>query len=278
MLAREAAEIEGCVACNHGSALGLYYDCSLKLRNKFSCLLGKHGVRHQHIVVKALTHANLGGSLVRHGADGEGEGGEAPVDFNEESASALHLQVVNLLKLTLVHSAASIVLLGLALARGDKNIKANDIAGAELPLSNILGARHAVDNDIVAINKVALDFVGEDTLDGVALELLGNLLDHLADASVSGTLGNFTLGGLEGVPCGENNISLAASHRSVTDDHSSGRIRCKSIEVCAGHTITNRSRQGSRWLIHVRIKDLSIFSELLVERRLTFCRHHHRRE
>jgi len=66
-------------------------------------------------VVEALTNTNLSGGLVLHGADREGQSWEASVDFDEELASALHLKVVDLLKLTLEHGAASFVLTGLAL-------------------------------------------------------------------------------------------------------------------------------------------------------------------
>ena len=224
VLALVAVQGDGRVASDHSSAPGLNDNSRLKLRHNFAISLREHGVRHEHIVIEALADTNLGGSLVLHGANGEGKRGEALVDLDEESASALHLQVVDGLELALEDGAAGLVLLRLALASGDVDVEAEDITGGELPLSDLLGASEAVDDDVVSVNNVALDLVGENALDGVALELLSDLLDNLSHAVVRGGLGNFALGSLEGVPGSADDISLAARDGSITDDDRGCRV------------------------------------------------------
>ena len=94
----------------------------------------------------------------------------------------------------------------------------------------------SVDDNIVTVNNVSLDLVGKDTLDSVALELLGNLLDNLGNFGVGGSLGDFALSGLESVPCGQDNISLASSDGSVTNNGGSGSIGSVAIEMRAANT------------------------------------------
>ena len=114
----------------------------------------------QHIVVQALANTNLGGSLVLHGSDREGQGWESLVDLNEKGASALHLQVVDLLQLTLEDGAAGLVLLGFALASRDIDVEADHIAWGELEFGDLLGWGGPVDDNIVSVNDVPLDLVG----------------------------------------------------------------------------------------------------------------------
>ena len=73
--------------------------------------------------------------------------------------------------------------------------------------------------------------MGENTLNSVALELLSNLLDNIGDIVVCGSFSDDALGGLETVPCGENNVSLGASDWLVTDNNSGGGVRSIAIEV-----------------------------------------------
>ena len=89
----------------------------------------------------------------------------------------------------------------------------------------------SVDDDIVAIDDMSLDLVGKDTLYSVALELLSHLLNYCGHLSVGTSQGNFALGGLEGIPGGQNHISLAACDCAITHNDSCGSIRSIAIEV-----------------------------------------------
>lgn len=82
MLAGEPARVERGTSRNHGSASRLHHNGGLELSHKLSLSLSEDGVGHEHIVVKALTDADLGSNLVLHGADGEGQGRESFVDLN----------------------------------------------------------------------------------------------------------------------------------------------------------------------------------------------------
>jgi len=88
---------------------------------------------------------------------------------------------------------------------------------------------------------MSLDLVGKDTFDSVALELLSHLLNYCRHFVVSSSHGNFTLSSLEGVPCGQDHISLAACDCTITYNCSCGSIRSVAIEVSAAHDFSNIS-------------------------------------
>ena len=111
-------------------------------------------------MVQALAHTDFRGSLVLHCANREWESREPLVNFDEECARALHLQVIYLLKLALKYRAASIMFAGLSLASGNVHIETNDIARSELVLGNCLSLDGAVDDNISAIDDVTLNLVG----------------------------------------------------------------------------------------------------------------------
>ena len=225
MLALVSAKIDGSSACDNSRASWLNDDRSLKLRHNFALFLCKDRIWDKHIVVQALTNTDLCSSLILHSTDGEGQSGEALVNLDEESASALHLEIVHLLELTLEDSAARLVLARFTLAGRNVNVKADNITRYEGVLSNLLSTNCAVDDHIVTINDVTLDLVREDTLDSVALELLSDLLDDLSHASVSGSLSDSTLSGLEGIPSSEDDISLAAGNWTIANNNCSCSIR-----------------------------------------------------
>jgi len=182
-------------------------------------------------VVDALTDADLGGGLIGHGSEREGERRESLVDFNEESSRTFHLKGVDLLELSLKDSAARVVLLGDTFAGRDEDVKSNDVASGELPFGNLLVTHGSVDDNIVTVNNVSLDLVGKDTLDSVALELLSHLLDDFGDLSVSGSLGDFALSGLEGVPGSQDNISLGAGDGKITNNGGGSGVGSVAVEM-----------------------------------------------
>ena len=181
MLARELGGVQGGATSNHGRAPRLHNNGSLEVGHEFAFNLGKHGVGHQHVVVQALAHANLGRSLVRDGADREGQSRESFVHLDEKFAGALHLQVVNLVEFALEDAAAGLILTRLSLAGRDVDVETEHITWGELPLGDLLRGSGPVDDRLVSINDVSLHLVGEDALDGVALELLSDLLNDLSD-------------------------------------------------------------------------------------------------
>ena len=227
--------IDGRVTRDHSRATRLHHNGGLELRHKFSFSLLVDWVGNQHIVVEALTHTNLGRSLVSHCADWEGQGRESLVDFDEESARTFHFEVIDLLELAFKDGATSFILTRLSLSTGHVDIEANDVTRGELELRNLLVRPGPVDDDIVTIDDMSLDLVGKDTFDSVALELLSHLLNYCGHFVVGGSQGNFALSSLEGVPCGQNDISLAACDCTITYNGSCGSIRSVAIEVCAAH-------------------------------------------
>ena len=78
---------------------------------------------------------------------------------------------------------------------------------------------------------MSLDLVRKDTLYSVALELLSHLLNYCGHLSVGPCQSNFALGSLEGVPCGQDHISLSACDCAITYNDSCGSIRSVAIEV-----------------------------------------------
>ena len=184
MLTLESCGINRRGACDNSGALRLHDDSCLELGHKFAGLLGEHGVGDDHVVVHALANTNFSRNLVLHGADGEGQSWESSVHFHKEGAGALHLEVVNLLEFALENGAAGVVLLRLTLTGGDEDVEADNIAGSELELVNVLSGGGSVDDNIVAVNDVSLDLVGKDTLDSVALEFFSDLLNNFSNLVV----------------------------------------------------------------------------------------------
>jgi hypothetical protein len=71
--------------------------------------------------------------------------------------------------------------LGLAFTGGDDDIEAVYFVDLQFVLVDLLIEGGFVDDDVVSVNKVLLDFVGEDTFDWVAGEALGNLSGQGSD-------------------------------------------------------------------------------------------------
>ena len=191
-------------------------------------------------MVDALTYTNLGGGLVRHGAEGEGKRGEPLVHLDEECSRTFHLKVVDLLELALEDGATGFVLSRLAISGGDEDVEADDIAGGELELGDVVAWGGPVDDDIVAVNDMSLDLVGKNTLNSVALELLGDSLNHFSDLGVGGSLSDFALGSLERVVGGQDDVSLAAGDGGGTDDDGGGGVGSVAIEVRSANAAQNK--------------------------------------
>ena len=149
-----------------------------------------------------------------------------------------------MLEFALKYSAARLVVVRLALARAHEDVEADDIAGCELELGDVVAGRDAVDDHVVAVDDVPLDLVGEDALDRVALELLGHALDHIRHVVVGGGFGDFALSRLEGVPRCENGVSLAATDGAFADHHGRCCVRGVAIEVRATDAIHKHAKES----------------------------------
>lgn len=191
-------------------------------------------------MVDALTHTNLGGGLVCHGAEGEGKRREPLVHLDEECSRTFHLKVVDLLKLALEDGAAGFVLSRLTISGGDEDVEADNIAWSELELGDVVAWGSPVDDDIVAVNDMSLDLVGKDTLNSVALELFGDSLNNFSNLGIGGSLSDFALSGLERVVGGQDDVSLAASDGSVTNDDGGGGVGSVAIEVRSANAAQNK--------------------------------------
>lgn len=89
----------------------------------------------------------------------------------------------------------------------------------------------SVDDDVVAIEKVSMNLVREDTLesvDSVTLADLGSVSSNLVVES-SGL--DDSDGRLERVPCSKNNISLLARNGVFTHDYGVSEKSREAIEV-----------------------------------------------
>ena len=136
---------------------------------------------------------------------------EALVNLSEESTGLLELQVVLSIELTLVDCCAEFALLGLAFSCGDVNVKTDNIARGEFELLNTLVRSLFVDDDIVAVDKVLLELVREDSLNGVDTELFADLSNSLCYLGVSCLFTDDSLCSEHSVVSSEDNIGFLSA-------------------------------------------------------------------
>ena len=65
-----------------------------------------------------------------------------------------------MVKFTLEHGAAGLVLTWLAFTRADVDVEADDVAWSELEFCNVTTWRSPVDDHVISIDNVPLDLVG----------------------------------------------------------------------------------------------------------------------
>ena len=104
---------------------------------------------------------------------------------------------------------------------------------------------------------MSLDLVGKDTLNSIALELFGHLLNYCGHLGVGRSQGNLALRSLEGVPCGQDHISLAACDCTFTNDDSCGSVGGVAIEVGTADATQRNYYPRNVWFIN-RIGKLSV--------------------
>lgn len=169
-----------------GVARGQKEDGHLDVRHELGVVatLLEDGVRHQELVVHALTDTHAGAGLVREGADRERQGGETLVDDVEELARGLVAERVLLLDCTLVDSGAGTSLSGLAIASRHGNVDGVDLAGLEGAGINLVLGLVLQQDHLVAVDDVLLHLVHQSTGDRVDLEGIGDALDGSRDLVV----------------------------------------------------------------------------------------------
>ena len=116
-------------------------------------------------MVGALTHTNLGGSLVTYSLNFKGQGHESLVDFDLEVALTFHFEVKDLLELTFQDGSKRFVLTRQFLTTGHVDIEANNVIGGELELEGLLVSLGPVDDDIFAIEAVVAQIFSNNFLD-----------------------------------------------------------------------------------------------------------------
>jgi len=130
----------------------------------------------------------------------------------------LALKRVLHVELSLEHGRAAVSSLGDTSAGGGIDIEADNISGSELPILGLLIRDVLVHDAVTTVNHMALVLVGEDTVEGLAAELLADSLNlgrelGVLDAGLHG-LGD----GHEGVVSSEDNIGSLVLGGTTNDN------------------------------------------------------------
>jgi len=90
-------------------------------------------------------------------------------------------QVVSFLNGSLIDSSTEFTLFGFSFSGTDDNVKGVDFVDVELVLLNFLVIGFFVDNDVVAINKVFLKLMAQNSLNWIAAETFSSGEDQRGD-------------------------------------------------------------------------------------------------
>lgn len=239
MLTIKVRRIEIKVSGDSLSGSGEDDNSGLELGNELTLSLLVNGVCDEHIVVGALLDTDLGASLVLKRSNCERKSWESFVNLDKEGAGTLHLKLIDGLELPLVNGAPVLSLLRLSLSRGNIDVKADGIAGSKLPLINLLSSGLLVNDAIVSINKMLLDFMGENAFDGVAVELGAGLGNSFGDGGIGGSLSDAAKGGLESCMGSKDDVSLGATDLSASNNNSVGSVGGKPVNVGSDNNLGN---------------------------------------
>ena len=193
-------------------------------------------------MLETLFQTDFSCELIFALSDGEGESRETFVDLYKERTSALWLQIINLRQFSLENGASCFILFGDTFSRGSIHVKSNNVTRCKLVFICLLSGCLFVDNHIVTVDQMLLDFVWKHSLNWIAAISFACFGDGFSNFSVCWCLLNYTLSSLESVPCSEDDICLLSIDSSTTDDMSSGCIWCEAIEVTTAHSATRQVR------------------------------------
>ncbi len=176
LIDRQTSKGSGFTLCDH--------HCELELSHEVAWFLSKDGEGDEQLMLETLLDTNTGNNGVFEGVEGETERGVAVHHIVEELPTLLDLEVVGTVHGTLVDSATQISLLWLTLPTADKHVQCEDVVHGELLGIDSLFEGLLIDDDLIAVDEVLLELVGEDSLEGSHLVGIAHLLDHLSDLVV----------------------------------------------------------------------------------------------
>jgi hypothetical protein len=206
------------------------------LGHEASWFFDQDGERSEQLVLQAFLDADSGGNCVFKGIEAKAEGGISIEHLVEELSALLDLQIIRSVKSTLVDCASEVTLFGLTFATAHEHVKCKHIMHCEFLRVHSLLKGFLVDDDLVAINEMLLQLVGQHSLHWVHLVGITDLLDDFSDLVVE-------VSGLEESECGlggfvgsKDDISLLASDGGVLiglHDDGVGSKGCEAIDMCS---------------------------------------------
>ena len=216
-----------------GLALGDHHG-HLELGYEISSLFGEGMVGDQQLVLLALLDTDPGSDGVLEGVEAKAVGGVVVENLVEELSALLDLEVISAIKGTLVDGASSVHLLGLALSTRDEHVQGEHVVDSELLRLDSLLEGLFVEDDLVAVDEVLLELMGEHTFEGVHIVGSGNLLDHLGHVVVELSRLDQPDGSLSGLVGSQDDIGLLAGDGGILvglDDQGVGHEGCESVDV-----------------------------------------------
>lgn len=166
-------------------------------------------------MLQALLDADPRSDGVLKGVETEAEGGVSVEDVVEELPALLDLERVGAVQGALVDGAAEVGLLGLSLAAADVDVESEDVVDCELLAVDALLEGLLVDDDLVAVDEVLLELVGEHALERAHLVGLADLLDHLGHLVVGVARLQQPHCSLRGLVGSKDHVRLLAGDRRV---------------------------------------------------------------
>jgi len=185
-------------------------------------------------MLQALFDADSGSDGVLEGVESEAEGGVVVQNLIEELPALLDLQVVGSVECPLVDGAPRIHLFSFPLAARHEHIERYHVIDCELLGIDSLLEGLLVNDDFVSVNKVFLEFMGQNSLDGVDLVGVGHFLDNLSHFIVVVAGFDQPQGGLGGFVGGKDHVGLLAGDGGIfvgLDDQGVSSECCESIDV-----------------------------------------------
>lgn len=165
VLGLELSLVKGKSGEGRGFALGDHH-CEFELGHKGSGLLGQHGVGHEKFVLQAFLDADSGGDGVFEGVESEAEGGVVVEHFVEELSALFDFQVVGPVHGSFVDGASGVQFFGFAFPARNEDVECDHVVDGEFLGVDSLLEGFFVEDDLVAINEVLLEFVGKDAFEG----------------------------------------------------------------------------------------------------------------
>lgn len=160
----------------------------------------------------AFFNTNLSTSWIFEWSDCEWKSWESLVNFSEESSSTLDFKVILGIEFSLKYGCSVITFLWFTLSWWNVYIKTNNITWGEFEFFNSLLWSLFIDDHIITINQVLLNFVWKNTFNWVYSEIFSNLCNSLGNLGVGTLLFNESLGSSECVVCSKNCLCFLSTN------------------------------------------------------------------